>query len=249
MITAQKNKRFRKLCYMYQHFYLLKRNFYRVFVKGDVDPIESGPTIYIANHSSWWDGLLLFQLTEKYSELDHYILMDEIGLKKYPFFRKLGAFSVQKNNPREIVRTLKYSEELLKSGKSVWVFPQGSIQHQDKRPYEFDSGIGHLISVCNKVTVKMVSLHYTFGDHQKPIASIVIDDGVVYNGSDHNRKDWTEKLARILEKQVDVHRLQVIRDPSFLRNALFLPVMKESKSTSDYFDQFRKGVRKWTPFS
>ncbi|WP_407271959.1 lysophospholipid acyltransferase family protein [Radiobacillus sp. PE A8.2] len=249
MLTAQKSKPFRRLFYLYQKHYLIKRNFHTVVCKGDVDPIQSGPVIYIANHSSWWDGLLIFQLTEQLSNLDHYIMMDEKGLSKYQFFRKLGAFSVNKQHPRDIVRSLNYSEQLVQQGKAIWMFPQGAIEHQEKRPFELESGIGALIKTLDQVIVKPVSFHYSFSEQQKPIASIIVDEVLVRNGRELDRHQWTQVFRDILEKQVDAHRDYVIEHPHFYDYATFKPINKRSKSTSDLFDDWKEGIRKWMPFS
>ena len=64
-------------------------------------------------------------------------MMDEPGLKQYPFFRKLGAFSINREQPKEIVQSLRYSKKLIDQNMPVWLFPQGEIQHQEIRPLEF----------------------------------------------------------------------------------------------------------------
>ncbi|KMU98291.1 hypothetical protein ACS72_16070, partial [Acinetobacter sp. VT 511] len=109
----------------------------------DNSPIEATrPVIYFMNHSSWWDGLLLYHAARQTSRGDHYVMMEEQQLQQYAFFRKLGAYSINKESASGIRTSLQYTSELLDSGKRVWIFPQGEILHQEARPIQFRPGIG-----------------------------------------------------------------------------------------------------------
>ncbi|WP_112179500.1 lysophospholipid acyltransferase family protein [Paraliobacillus zengyii] len=249
MITAKKSKCFSQLFYFYLNNYLLKRHFQSIVVEGEVDPLHKGPVIYIANHSSWWDGLLLFYMTHQQSKRHHYIMMDEVGLNKYPFFRKIGAFSINRDQPKEVVKSLRYSEQLIKQGNSLWLFPQGEIQNQEIRPLQFKTGIGYLLERFEQVTIKPVTFYYAFGEAQKPIVSIRIGDPFLVEGTSKSRKRWTSYTQRLIEKQADAQRKEVITNLHFDHLPRQYQLMKQSKSTSDRFDNWKEGVRKWTPFS
>ncbi len=244
MITAKKNKRFEKLFYSYLKKYLLKRHFHTIELEGKLDVENSLPVLYIANHSSWWDGLLLFYMTQQQSNQEHYVMMDEQGVMAYPFFRKVGAYSINRSLPKDIVRTLRYSEQLLRDQHVVWIFPQGQIQHQAIRPFHFQSGIGYLLQQFEQVNVKPISFHYYFGESQKPIASIRAGEQQLIEGSTQSRAYWTSYFERVLQEQVDAHQMAVIQE----EQADLLLLMQPSKSTSDRFDAFKKGVKKWIPF-
>ena len=61
--------------------------------------------------------------------------MLEEQLKKYPFFRKTGAFSIIPGNPKSIRETFNYAAEIIKDSRSLLVFyPQGEIESFDKQP-------------------------------------------------------------------------------------------------------------------
>lgn len=249
MIIAKKSKRFSQLFYLYLNKYLLKRHFHAIVAEGDIDPVHQGPVIYIANHSSWWDGLLFFYLTQQKSVLSHYVLMNEEGLKQYPFFRRLGAFSINRNQPKEVIRSLHYSEKLMRQANPVWLFPQGEIQNQEIRPLQFQTGIGYLLERFEQVTVKPVTFYYSFGESQKPIVSIQIGDDIVIEGKSKSRKRWTSYFQDVLEMQADGQRKEIIENLHFHQSPRQDQLMKRSKSTSDRFDDWKEGVRKWIPFS
>lgn len=249
MITAVKNKHFSKLFYFYLNKYLLKRHFHAIVADGEIDPLDQGPVIYIANHSSWWDGILFFHLTQQKSSLSHHVLMNEDGLKQYPFFRRLGAFSINRDQPKEIIKSLQYSEKLMRQANPVWLFPQGEVQNQEIRPLQFQTGIGYLLARFEEVTVKPVTFYYSFGEDQKPIASIQIGEGIVIEGKSKSRKHWTAHFQDVLERQADGQRKEIIENLNFHQLPVLNQLMKQSKSTSDRFDNWKEGVRKWIPFS
>ena len=61
------------------------------------------PALLVANHMSWWDGFFLIHLQQQlWPETPHYSVMLESELRKFPFFRKIGAIGVE---PTEPVRT------------------------------------------------------------------------------------------------------------------------------------------------
>lgn len=214
-------------------------------MKGTVDPNEKLPVLYIANHSSWWDGLIIFLLTEKASELDHYMMMEEKQLKQYAFFRKLGAFPVQKKNLKSVKQALMTAKENMQAGGAVWLFPQGKIMHQDMRPLELEGGASFLVRQFEQVVVKPVTLHYTFNQFQKPTVTAVFGEDTLVCGEELRSKDVTHLLRDLLETQLNAHQAQVIADPDFSTNQEFRQVTRTSQSTSDAFDSFKKWVKTW----
>lgn len=214
-------------------------------MKGAVDPNEKLPVLYLANHSSWWDGLILFLLTEKASELDHYMMMEEKQLKQYAFFRKLGAFPVQKENLKSVKQALMTAKKNMQAGGAVWLFPQGKIMHQDIRPLELEGGASFLVRQFEQVVVKPVTLHYTFNQFQKPTVSALFGEDTLVSGGALRRKDVTHLLRDLLETQLNAHQAQVIADPDFSNNQEFRQMTRTSQSTSDAFDSFKKWVKTW----
>lgn len=208
MIQAEKKRWFIKLFAAYQRYYLLPRNFERVKATGFVQTPEV-PAIYMANHSSWWDGLLIFQVAEKHLNGNHYMLMAQEGLENHRFFRKLGAFSINKTRIRDVVASLQYARQLLEAGSYVWLFPQGQIIHQEQRPYLFETGIGYLLHQ-KPVPVIPVTLHYYFGKEKKPIASLHFGKPIQENWESMTRSSVSLYLSKLLEEQADEHKQTII---------------------------------------
>lgn len=166
MIEAKKSRLFEKGFAIYL-LPLLRRSFSHLLGR-NIREIPERPALFIANHSSWWDGLLFFLLNHTVWQHDIHMMMHEKNLKKYKFFRYLGAFSIDKQNPKGIIRSLQYAERLLADGKSVVLFPQGEEYHQEIRPLAFSTGIGYLVEKHPDVPVVPITFYYSFRHEQKP---------------------------------------------------------------------------------
>ncbi|WP_144667065.1 lysophospholipid acyltransferase family protein [Bacillus altitudinis] len=245
MKESDKNRSFRRLFYFYLERYLLNKHFRCVMMKGTVDPKEKHPILYLANHSSWWDGLIIFLLIEQMSELDHAMMMEEKQLKQYAFFQKLGAFPVHKEKLKSVKQALMTAKEKMEAGGAVWLFPQGKIMHQDIRPLELEGGASFLVRQFEQVVIKPVTLHYTFNQFQKPTVSVEFGEDVLVAGRSLRSKEVTSLLGDLLETQLNAHQAQVIADPDFSTNEHFRQVTRTSRSTSDAFDSFKKWVKTW----
>ncbi len=172
------------------------------------------------------------------------MMMDEEGLKTYPFFRKLGAFSVDRKNGSQLRQSMKYAENLLKDKHNVWLFPQGEIVHQEQRPLIFESGAGFLINRFDDVAVKPVSIYYSFSQLQKPTASLVFGEAIHIKGKQTERGALTMQLASILAEQLNTHRETAIADIDYSQHEAFVPAFKQGKSTSDLYNGWKRGGKK-----
>jgi len=124
-----------------------KKYFDKVRVRGARDLATMNlqtPIIFYLNHSYWWDGFWSQLLTETYFNQNLYIIIEYKQLVRYQFFTRLGAFSIVRENPREAIKTIQYATEKLTEPShrqnALWIFPQGMIEHVDKRPIKFFSG-------------------------------------------------------------------------------------------------------------
>src|ERR1051325_158974 len=81
---------------------MLKRHFHQIWTEGfeRLELLkEKRPVIFYANHSNWWDGLIAFYLSYDLLRTDAYVMMLARQLRKYSFFRWIGAFSVDPARP------------------------------------------------------------------------------------------------------------------------------------------------------
>lgn len=247
MIPAEHSPAFRVLFDLYNRRYLLPRAFRRIDLYGSLDAgVErERPILYIANHSSWWDGLLLFHLWRRSGEDRHYVMMDEEQLAKYRFFRKLGAYSVDKSAPGSSRASLRYTEELLARGNRVWLFPQGDIRHLESRPLALRRGAEYLLRRVPQAAVVPVTFYYTQGLHSKPEASLEIGRPMSEDWAALDRRSVMDRLQNGLQRQLDRHRdraIAAVDDPVSAGRA-DRELLRAGLSVNEKFDRVRRGRR------
>lgn len=209
MIPAKKNNIIGAFFSLY-HKRLLKKHFYRVHLRGEdsygkLDPAL--PTILYTNHSNWWDGFIAYYLTSKHWKVNDFLMMDIRQMKKYWFFKFIGVFSVNRSSPREALESIDYAASLLKNtGNFMWMFPQGEMLPQDKRPLSFYSGITKIAEKLGKVNLLPVTISYEFLMEQRPEVFISLGKPDVPNSDIADSKEYTGYLQQKLTGELD--RLQ-----------------------------------------
>lgn len=215
--------------------FAFRRRFYRVYINGN--PSSSlVPGLKIANHSSWWDGLVLHYINEQIFQADSYAMMGETGLRQFPFFRKLGAFSVNSGSASSLRASLKYAEQLLRDGKNVWIFPQGEEVHLEKRPLQFRQGAAFLLN-RTQVPVQPIAFYYTFTHHSRPELFIRMGEPIIIDG---RKGEITNKL----EEQVEALLDQIKEDLAEERLAGYRVVLGGPFTISEWITALRKTFQK-----
>ena len=69
-------------------------------------------------------------------------MMLEEQLKRYWFFQKVGAYSINPHSPQDIIEAANYTQELLAGPDNfVVLYPQGDIEPFEKRPLTLKRGL------------------------------------------------------------------------------------------------------------
>lgn len=168
MLEAKKSVWFEKVFAVYNRN-LLKRRFHSFNISDLKNLSENKPQIIYANHSSWWDGLIAFEIS-KLSKADSFVMMEEKHLRKLFLFRKLGAFSVVRENPRQAIASINYAVKLLKENpkRTVWIFPQGEILPNDVRPLNFYRGLARIVEKIGECSIVPCAMRFEFLGEFKP---------------------------------------------------------------------------------
>lgn len=164
------------------------------------------PAIYYLNHSSWWDGYLVYLLGRRVFQGDGYLMMDIDFLRKYRFFTWVGAFSIDRHNPRHAVQSLNYIAEVLqaKPGRSLWLFPQGETRANSRRPLHFHTGIAAIARKLPACYLYPVAIHLDYFTAQHPEALLSVGPGLrIDDGAAINNKALTEQARLRLEETLD----------------------------------------------
>jgi 1-acyl-sn-glycerol-3-phosphate acyltransferase len=206
MIPARKNAWFERLFAVYNRN-LLARRFEGLRVAG-LEHLRNRPTdaplLLYANHSSWWDGLVAFQLGRA-SALAQYVLMEERQLKAYPLFRRLGAFSIERQSAREALRSIEYAASLLRgTTRALWIFPQGETFANDTRPLKLYAGAARIIERAGTAYAAPVAMRYEFlGDFRPEAFARVGALEPVTITCKPEIKDATKRFADALTRTLD----------------------------------------------
>jgi 1-acyl-sn-glycerol-3-phosphate acyltransferase len=214
MLEANKSALFERI-FAFYNSNLLKRRFHSFQVSG-LDYLfnksSQVPMLIYSNHSSWWDGLVAFQLSYQ-TRLNSYVMMEERQLKKLYVFRKLGAFSVVRDKPREAFKSIEYAARILKgnSKAALWIFPQGEILPNDRRPIIFYNGLGRIIEKSGKCETVSLAIRYEFLGEFKPAIFVKIEKPEVITVNENfNAKQITRACAQRLTKNLEHLKNDVI---------------------------------------
>lgn len=222
----------------------LRRHFNQIWTKNfeqlkAIDP--NYPVLFFANHSCWWDGLIVFYITRDLLKFDGYLMSIAKQLRKYSFFRWIGAFSIDRESPISAYRSLEYTVSLLstknKQTRAVWIFPQGGLLANDTRPIEFLRGLSWVIKHVPKVQLISVAFRYEFINEQLP--EIFLTFNLLGQLPENEIKKSTvlnKKLEEILTKQLDELKEDVMQRK--VEN--YQPALGGKLSINIMYDKFRR---------
>lgn len=145
---------------------LLKKSFYDFRIINELPAFDYSKSIIVTpNHFSWWDGFFIYWANKKLFSRKLYVLMLEEQLKRYWFFKKLGCYSIDLNDSRKMIVSLKYTMDLLlKPNNLVIIYPQGEIQAYDEKNIVLKEGLDFIAkksAVDFHILPIAFKIHYT----------------------------------------------------------------------------------------
>lgn len=190
--------------FLFDHYInrLISKHFYSLHLLGNLPEIlPEKPIIFLPNHSSWWDGFFIYKLNKYFYRRSLYLLMLEEELVKYPFFSRIGAYSIQPGYPKKVLESLRYTRELLNSPAKekplICIFPQGELTPWESRPIRFKPGIDWILKdTHNPVAIIMVGIIVKFLEQQRPQVFFKLDHSEYIAG---RPKINSMKLAQKME--------------------------------------------------
>ena len=163
-----------------------RRHFSGVRLSGDPNlaSLSDERLIVYANHSSWWDPMVLVLLAAKLMpKRKHFAPMDAAALERYGIFKKIGVFGVEMNSARGAARFLRMGKEIVQSGGVLWVTPQGRFADSRERPLGFKPGLAALAAKMEGgCTVLPLAIEYVFWDERLPETLLHFGDPVRVDG-------------------------------------------------------------------
>jgi chlorobactene lauroyltransferase len=237
VIPARKNPLFEQLFLWYSKRLLL-RHFHALRVNGaeslrGLD--RSRPIIFCPNHSSWWDGILPLVLSHESAGCRSFGMMEEKQLVRYPFFRRIGVFSVVRESPRQSVESMRYAASLFdRPNTALWIFPQGVLEPQDARPLRLEQGAARIAAMAGGAQFVPVAFRFEFLREQRPDCFVWFGDPWTPDTT-LNAREVTAGLEARLTALVDRLRLRVIEG----NVDGFAPLIPGRESVSARMDSIR----------
>ncbi len=199
------------------------------------------PTIFVANHTNWWDGFLAFLVTRSLG-LGFQVLMEARNLNRYRTFLRVGALPVRRDRPREAYQDLTAAAAYLRPGVGLWVFPQGSRRPPAERVGRCERGAAHLAMTLGRpVRICPVAFRYSFVGEQLPEAFALVGEAWIHRaelGTTSTRGDLMDLVGQRLASTVDALDA-LVRDE---RLDAFESLTPENLSVNKRLDRFRHAV-------
>jgi 1-acyl-sn-glycerol-3-phosphate acyltransferase len=167
MIRARPNRIFETLFFVLIERALRKR-FFSLSAALPAATDFTRPTLLLANHTNWWDGFVTYWLARRLTRRRPHLMMGEPELRKHPFFRWAGVFSVPLDDPARAGASLRYALKLLRNDRGILIlFPQGRMTaaHEtvDVRP-----GAAWLWRAWPELQVLAVAIRYAWLRESRP---------------------------------------------------------------------------------
>lgn len=134
--------------------------------------------------------------------VDGYGMTDHANLTKFGFFRRIGAYSVERSDPASIRASLDYTARLLARPRAgVWLFPQGQIVCNDARPLAFQPGLRVLLKRAGRLRIVPAALRYEFWQDERMEVGVRFGEPA-WVGPDQ-RADLLDSWRSRLESELD----------------------------------------------
>jgi hypothetical protein len=167
------------------------------------DRSASVPTVFIANHTNWWDGFLAF-LVSRALGLECRVLMEARHLARYDVFRRLGALPVRRERPRAAYTDLESAASHLRPGLGLWIFPQGSRRPPAEPVAGCERGAAHLVlRHPTPVLICPVAFRYPFIGEQLPEVFVMVGEGWMPSVSGMDRRALMSAIEKKLSDTVN----------------------------------------------
>lgn len=201
-IPAKESSFFIKIFRIYIRL-LFKRRFKQVWLRQEYVPKPDSRTVYYLNHHSWWDGIIPLLLNEYRLHQNARALMEDKQMRQYPFFKKIGAFSINRDDPRKAITSLRYAVQSMKrEGASLFLYPEGKITPPGSK-MTFEGGISWLHSKVPEVDFVPIGIYMHTIRHDKPELHLHIGEAVDLDqglNNDEKTRHLENKLSQILKQ-------------------------------------------------
>lgn len=127
--------------------------------------------------------------------------MEDKQMRQYTFFSKLGAFSINLENPKASLGSLRYAlESMHRNRSSLFIYPEGTITPASEKKPEFKGGLAWLYTKTENIDFVPIAIYIHTLRNSKPELYISIGNLV-----DHDNSLGRNELSELFQQ--DIHRI------------------------------------------
>lgn len=215
----------------------IRKTFHRVQIVGLENVRRDVPVLFACTHGSWWDAALTIVLSLRVLHLDAIGMMEYKQLSRYRFFSRIGMFSVIRENPRSALASLRYAANTLTSTScALWMFPQGTLLHQEVRPIDCEPGIAILASMVPNAVVIPVAVRYEMLREQGGVVWLRFGRAIEPEEREAmSIQDVRSLIAQRLQDEADIVRADAISEDA----TNYHTVLQGKRSMEKKYDSMR----------
>lgn len=174
---------------------------------------ETAPLIICCTHVSWWDPLVGLDLQrELLPSRAAFSPMDADQLRRFAFFRKVGLFGIDPDDPASLGAMTSYVSELASAHPrlTLALTPQGRFA-DPREPVRIRPGAAALAARLERTRVVCVAIEYAFWQDQKPEVFVHAVESRPVAAS---TASWQRAIAAGMQAAADeLARRVIARDP------------------------------------
>lgn len=124
--------------------------------------------------------------------------MEDKQMRQYSFFSKIGAFSINLEDPRASLVSLRYAlESMERERASLFIYPEGTITPPSGSIPEFKDGLSWLYTKTTDLDYVPITLYSHMLRSSKPELYIAIGSSV-----DHSKQLHRKELTHLFQHDI-----------------------------------------------
>ena len=125
--------------------------------------------------------------------------MEDKQMRQYPFFSRIGAFSINLEDTRSTLRSLRYALDSLKRDhSSLFIYPEGELKPYTGKASEFKDGLAWIYQNSEGVDFVPITFQIDYSKGSKPDLYISIGKSV-----NHDKTLSRNELTILFEQDVN----------------------------------------------
>ncbi|WP_184548521.1 lysophospholipid acyltransferase family protein [Mucilaginibacter sp. FT3.2] len=192
------------------HYYIkwiVKRQFHELLFN-TIEIDKSRSVLLVANHFSFWDGLILHCVNEKLLKKRYHVMVEKKTVHMLHYLKFAGAFSVTKKS-RDIIESLDHAARLLDDPQNlVLIFPQGKLFSNYVDDVHFDKGAFRImLKAQGKFQLIFAATFIQYFKHKKSTATVYLQsDDTTYTNIAQLKQAYQQHYSssKLLQTQFDI---------------------------------------------